>query len=74
VTYIDKNGQRVTSESAYLTPDVLARGNLKVVTGAFVNRVLFEGSGFTIRARGVEFRDKNGSTFVSKARKEVVLS
>ncbi|KAI0091167.1 alcohol oxidase [Irpex rosettiformis] len=74
VTYIDKKGQRVTSERAYLTPDVLARTNLTVATGAYVNRVLFKSIGSSIRATGVEYRNKNGSIFVSRARKEVVLS
>ena len=74
VTYIDKNGQRVTAESAYLTPEVLARSNLKVATGAYVNRVLFDGTGPSIRAIGVEYKDNSGSLFVSKARKEVVLA
>ncbi|KAI0091018.1 GMC oxidoreductase [Irpex rosettiformis] len=67
-------GRRVTSESAYLTPDVLARSNLKVATGAYVNRVLFDGVGSSVRAVGVEFRDATGAVFSCKARKEVVLA
>ena len=74
MTYVDPKGHRVTSESAYLTPGVLARNNLKVATGAYVNRILFDGTGPSLRATGVEFRDQTGRTFVSRARKEVVLS
>ncbi|KAI0687739.1 GMC oxidoreductase [Cytidiella melzeri] len=74
MTYIDNKGQRVTAERAYLTSDVLARDNLKVATGAYANRVLFNGAGPSIRATGVEYRDASGALFVSRARKEVVLS
>ncbi|KAI0342707.1 GMC oxidoreductase [Trametopsis cervina] len=73
MTYIDK-GRRVTAENAYLTREVLARRNLTVAVGAFVNRVLFDSSSGTPRATGVEFRNEAGRTFTVKARKEVVLS
>lgn len=42
VTFIDARGRRVTTESAYLTPKVLSRLNLKVATGAKVTRIVFE--------------------------------
>lgn len=71
MTYIDKSGQRVTAESAYLSSDVLARSNLTVAIGAYVNRVLFDDT--ALRAKGVEFRDTNNVVFTAKARKEVVL-
>lgn len=74
VTYIDSKGQRVTSERAYLTPEVLARPNLKVATGALVTRILFDTTQKTPRAIGIEFQDKSGVTFVAKAAKEVVLT
>ncbi|CDO75176.1 GMC oxidoreductase [Trametes cinnabarina] len=67
-------GRRVTSEYAYLTPEVLARPNLKVVTGAHVTRILFDTSGPITRAVGAEFTQPNGEKFRVKARKEVVLS
>ena len=41
VTYIDRTGTRVSTESAYLTPAALARPNLVVATHARVTRVLF---------------------------------
>ena len=73
VTYITPKGTRSTAEGAYLTPEVLARPNLKVATGARVTRVLFDKSSGTPRAVGVEFTNKTGQTFVAKALKEVVM-
>ena len=76
VTFIDSNGRRVSTESAYLTREVLARANLKVVTGATVTRILFEETeGSEPRAYGVEFaKTKEGDRYVVKARREVILS
>lgn len=63
-----KNGRRVSSAAAFLHP-VLARANLEVVTGAFVDRVLFDGN----RAVGVACRVKGRPTnFACKG--EIVLS
>lgn len=73
MTYIDSNGRRVTTEAAYLTPDVLARPNLKVGTKARVTRILFE-EGASTRACGVEFADDNGTRFRAVAKKEVIVS
>jgi choline dehydrogenase len=42
VTYIDKNGRRVTTESSYLTANVLRRPNLTVVVGARATRILID--------------------------------
>ncbi|KAI6108023.1 hypothetical protein F5141DRAFT_1215776 [Pisolithus sp. B1] len=39
--YTDRHGVRVSTEAAYLTPTVLARPNLKVVTEARVTKILF---------------------------------
>ena len=74
MTYIDPKGRRSTAETAYLNPEVLARPNLKVVTNAWAQRILFDTSSGTPVATGVEFKDKAGDTFVVKALKEVVLS
>ena len=76
MTFIDSNGRRVSTESAYLTREVLSRPNLKVVTGAAVTRILFnQQEGSEPRASGVEFaKSKDGERFVVKAKKEVVLS
>ncbi|KAF1782901.1 FAD/NAD(P)-binding domain [Phytophthora cactorum] len=45
------NGQRCSASAAYLTSSVLTRENLTVVTGTFVNKVVFEGK----KAVGIEF-------------------
>jgi choline dehydrogenase len=79
VTYIDSKSTRVTTESAYLTDDVLARPNLKVVTHARVSKVLFDTSSGTPRATGVEFASKSrmnkvGPMFRARATKEVIVS
>ena len=75
MTYVTPGGKRVTSESAYLTPEVIARPNLKVITRAHVTRVLFDRPGAlaTLRAIGAEFTHNNGDTFQVKAKKEVVI-
>jgi choline dehydrogenase len=79
MTYIDSKSTRVTTESAYLTDDVLARPNLKVVTHARVSKVLFDTSSGTPRATGVEFASKSrmneiGPKFRARATKEVIVS
>ncbi|KAH9902635.1 GMC oxidoreductase [Cubamyces lactineus] len=74
MTYINPKGRRVTSEFAYLTPGVLARPNLKVITRAHVTRILFDSSGPTPRAVGAEFTQPDGETYRVKARREVVLA
>ncbi|KAJ7623439.1 hypothetical protein FB45DRAFT_925680 [Roridomyces roridus] len=75
MTYVDPKGQRVSSETAYLTKDVLARPNLKVAIHAHTTRILFEQVGGATRAVGVEFaRKANGPRYQVRARKEVVVS
>jgi choline dehydrogenase len=79
VTYIDSKSTRVTTESAYLTDEVLARPNLKVVTHARVTKVLFDTSSGIPRATGVEFANESrlgkvGPKFVARATKEVIVS
>ncbi|PIL22660.1 hypothetical protein GSI_15352 [Ganoderma sinense ZZ0214-1] len=74
LTFISPNGRRVTTESAYLTSEVLARKNLKVITHAHVTRILFDKSGPMPRAVGVEFSHGKGQKFRVKAKKEVVVS
>lgn len=75
VTYIDEKHQRVSSESAYLTPDVLKRMNLTVATNATVTRIIFEKVKDDIKAVGVEFaREKDGKRHRARARRDVVLS
>lgn len=79
MTYIDHNRERVSSESAYLTPKVLARGNLKVAIHAHVTRILFDKVNGEHRAVGVEYAQtdlnvkQKGALYRSRA-KEVILS
>jgi choline dehydrogenase len=75
VTYINSRGRRVSAESAYLTPKVLSRPNLKVAIRAHVVRILFDKAGEVTRAVGVEFANtQDGPRFQARARKEVILS
>jgi choline dehydrogenase len=77
MTYIDSNGHRVTAETSYLTPAVLSRPNLMIVTGAQVTRILFEETNGKLLATGVEFAEHgvlNNQKYVVRARREVVLS
>jgi choline dehydrogenase-like flavoprotein len=62
------NGRRCSAATAYLTP-ARTRPNLRVITGAMVTRVVFDGK----RARGVEYT-KDGRKRNATARREVILS
>ncbi|KAJ7066868.1 hypothetical protein B0H15DRAFT_794219 [Mycena belliarum] len=74
MTYVSPKGERVSSETAYLTEDVLARPNLKVAIHAQVTRVLFEQVNGATRAVGVEFaKSVMGPRYRARARKEVVV-
>jgi choline dehydrogenase len=61
-------GRRLSAARAYLHP-VLSRPNLKVITGAFVTKILFEGK----RAVGVEFTRGKGAVRRARAG-EIILS
>lgn len=63
-----RKGLRMSTATAFLHP-VENRHNLKVVTGAFVSRILFEGQ----RAVGVEY-EHGGVKRTADARHEVILS
>jgi GMC oxidoreductase len=74
VTYINSRGRRVSAESAYLTPNVLNRPNLKVAIHAQVTRILFDTTGDKPKAVGVEFANAgDGPRFQSRAKKEVIV-
>ena len=64
-----RKGRRCSSAVAFLNP-AKSRPNLKVITKAAANRVLFDGK----RAVGVEYRDPSGRLHQVKARREVILS
>ncbi|MBX3661923.1 MAG: GMC family oxidoreductase N-terminal domain-containing protein [Burkholderiales bacterium] len=63
-----KNGRRWSAARAFLDP-VKARPNLRILTGALVHRVVFEGR----RATGIEF-SRGGAVERLRARREVILS
>jgi choline dehydrogenase len=62
-----RNGRRCSTAVGYLHP-AMKRPNLRVITRALTERVLFEGK----RAVGIAFRE-NGVLKTVRARKEVVL-
>ncbi|KAL1921394.1 uncharacterized protein VTP21DRAFT_11110 [Calcarisporiella thermophila] len=71
------NGERVSSSSAFISPQVLReRPNLTVAIGAHVTRILFdEQGGEQPRAIGVEFKKHvNGKVHKVYANREVILS
>lgn len=62
------DGQRHHSAHTLLKP-ALQRGNVQLVTGALVNRLLLEGT----RVVGVEY-SVNGATVIARSNSEVILS
>jgi choline dehydrogenase len=74
-TFIDCKGERVSTESAYLTTDVLTQANLAVGTHIQVTKILFDtSSGENPRATGVEFVQENsGPCYRVRAAKEVIV-
>ena len=74
MTYQGKRGERVSTETAYLTADVLGRKNLTVVMHALVSKVLFESQDGEPRATAVDFsRGKGQKVFRVKAKKEIIV-
>jgi choline dehydrogenase len=63
-----RGGRRNSAARAFLRP-AMRRGNVKVVTGAQVTRVVFDGT----RATGVEYR-QGGTLRQARAGREVILS
>jgi choline dehydrogenase-like flavoprotein len=64
-----RGGHRCSTAVAYLRP-VLGRANLRVETGALVNRVLIDGH----RATGVEYVNASGDTVRAYAGREVIVA
>ncbi|MDE2427559.1 MAG: choline dehydrogenase [Burkholderiales bacterium] len=63
------NGERWTAARAYLHPHMGKRANLRVETGCYVTRILFEGK----RAVGVQMI-QNGQQTTLRARREILLA
>ncbi|KAJ3914770.1 hypothetical protein F5877DRAFT_82462 [Lentinula edodes] len=75
VTYIDEKATRVSTETAYLTPQVLARSNLKVVTGVKVTKILFDTTTIQPKALGVQMQSTlDGTTYYAFTNKDVILA
>lgn len=75
MAFIDANGRRVSTESAYLSPEVLERANLTVATGTHVSKVEIEHVvGKPPRAVAVRFKDSYGSESEVRARHQIILS
>ncbi|KAI1783604.1 GMC oxidoreductase, partial [Ganoderma leucocontextum] len=66
-----RTGTRSTAATSYLFP-ALDRPNLKVLTGAYVNRIVTKKGGEVVVATGVEF-EHGGQVHVVHAAKEVIL-
>jgi len=64
-----KNGERWSAARGYIHPFMATRANLRVETGAYATRILFEGK----RAIGVEYRQGNDIKQIH-ARREVIVS
>jgi choline dehydrogenase len=62
-----RNGRRCSTAVGYLRP-AMARPNLRVVTEALTEKILFDGK----RAVGVQFR-RRGEEWTVRARREVIL-
>jgi choline dehydrogenase len=74
MAYVNSDGERVTTESAYLTPKILGRPNLTVVTGARATKLILD-AGTAPRVVGVEFASSRyGKSLRAMAKKEVVLA
>lgn len=65
---VDENDRRVSCATAYLTPEVRARSNLKIMTETQVRRILFEGT----RAVGAEI--KKGAGVETVRGQEIILT
>ncbi|ODM15591.1 hypothetical protein SI65_08825 [Aspergillus cristatus] len=69
---VDGNGRRGYA-TAYYTPEVAQRPNLHLRAEITVKKILFDQSGETPRATGVQICTKDGSQCIT-ARREVILS
>ncbi|KZO94556.1 GMC oxidoreductase [Calocera viscosa TUFC12733] len=73
-TFVDQKGHRSSGATAYLTPEVLARPNLTVVTSTLTTKIILSSDGK--RAIGVEVADdkKRMGRLTIFAKKEVILT
>ena len=66
---VDRRGERASSWSAFMAP-ITRRKNLQVLSGVSVERVLIENG----RAVGIQSAREDGSQFVCRARRDVIVS
>ncbi len=64
-----ENGERCSAAKAYLPPDVRARPNLEIITGAQATQIMLEGQ----RATGVRYRYR-GRELLARAGRAVLLT
>ena len=60
--------------SAYYTAEVAKRSNLRTLTEAQVEKIIFENAEHTTIATGVQFRARNSGLWTVKAKREVILA
>ncbi|KAE9375246.1 GMC oxidoreductase [Stipitochalara longipes BDJ] len=69
-----KTKSRSYAATAFYSSEIASRSNLRVVTEAMVQRVVFRKEGTEIVASGIEFISKSAQTHTIIAKKEVILS
>lgn len=69
-----KTRARSHAATAYYSSEIASRPDLRVITEAMVQRILFHKKGEDVVASGVEFGSKSGRTHTITAKKEVILS
>ncbi|WVQ94469.1 hypothetical protein IAU59_001548 [Kwoniella sp. CBS 9459] len=67
------SGHRSSSATAYFTP-VSERTNLAILTSQLATKILFDKSGSTPKATGVEFGTSGGDRYTVNAGREVIIS
>ncbi|KAH7106746.1 alcohol oxidase [Auriculariales sp. MPI-PUGE-AT-0066] len=76
MSFINDNGTRCSTETAYLTPEVLARPNLTVLVDAQITRVVLEDDATKgKKAVGVEFASGSSrKLYTVRASREVIVA
>ncbi|PWN50538.1 alcohol oxidase [Violaceomyces palustris] len=75
MTFIDPNGRRSSAATAYLTPEVQKRPNLKIGVEVMVTRVIFDRTGSKPRAIAIELeKEKGGQRFYASAKTQIIVS
>jgi 5-(hydroxymethyl)furfural/furfural oxidase len=67
---VTREGERIPTSVAYLSPEVRRRANLRIITDRLVDRILFDGS----RATGAVTRPAAGGDAETLSAEEVIVS